>query len=84
MRRIVAAFRQCGAPVVVPTYQDRRGHPILVGRQVFDELLGLSCNAGADSVVRKYRAQTRFVEVEDEGVVIDVDDLESYQRLMRY
>jgi len=84
VRRIVAAFRQCGAPVVVPTYQDRRGHPILVGRQVFDELLGLSCNAGADSVVRKYRAQTRFVEVEDEGVVIDVDDLESYQRLMRY
>jgi len=82
VRRIVAAFRQCGAPVVVPTYHGRRGHPVLIGRQVFDELLALTCNAGADSVVRKYRPQTQIVEVEDEGVVIDVDDAESYRRLM--
>jgi molybdenum cofactor cytidylyltransferase len=84
VRRIVAAFRQCGAPVVVPTYHGRRGHPVLIGGQVFDELLALACNAGADSVVRRYRPQTRIVEVEDEGVVIDVDDPESYRRLMRY
>jgi len=84
VRRIVAAFRQCGAPVVIPTYHGRRGHPVLIGRQVFDELLALACNAGADSVVRRYRPQARFVEVEDEGVVIDVDDPESYRRLMRY
>jgi len=84
VRRIVAAFRQCGAPVVVPTYHARRGHPVLLGRQVFDELLALDCQAGADSVVRKYRPQTQVVEVEDEGVVIDVDDPESYRRLMRY
>jgi molybdenum cofactor cytidylyltransferase len=84
VRRIVAAFRQCGASVVVPTYHARRGHPVLIGRQVFNELLALSCNAGADSVVRKYRPQTQIVEVEDEGVVIDVDDPESYRRLMRY
>ena len=81
VRRIVAAFRQCGAPVVIPTYQGRRGHPVLIARQVFDELLQLASDAGADSVVRRYRPATQFVEVEDEGVVIDVDDPESYQRL---
>jgi len=81
VRRIVATFRQCGAPVVIPTYQGRRGHPVLLGRQVFEELLELACDAGADSVVRKYRPVTHFVEVEDEGVIIDVDDPESYQRL---
>jgi len=32
-------------------------------------------------VVRKYRGATQFVEVEDEGVVTDVDDGESYRRL---
>jgi len=81
VRRIVATFRQSGAPVVIPTYQGRRGHPVLIGRQVFDELLQLASDAGADSVVRRYRPVTQFVEVEDEGVVIDVDDPESYQRL---
>jgi molybdenum cofactor cytidylyltransferase len=82
VRRIVATFRQCGAPVVIPTYQGRRGHPVLIGRQVFDELLGLACDVGADSVVRRYRPATQFVEVEDEGIVIDVDDPESYRRLI--
>jgi len=79
--RLAATFRQSGAPVVIPTYQGRRGHPVLIGRQVFAELLGLASDAGADSVVRKYRAATQFVEVEDEGVVTDVDDRESYRRL---
>jgi len=81
VRRIVATFRQCGAPVVIPSYRGRRGHPVLLGRQVFDELLELASDAGADSVVRRYRPATQFVEVEDEGVVIDVDDPESYRRL---
>jgi molybdenum cofactor cytidylyltransferase len=81
VKRIVATFRQCGAPLVIPTYQGRRGHPVLIGRQVFGELLGLACDAGADSVVRRYRPATQYVEVEDEGIVMDVDDPESYRRL---
>jgi len=82
VRRIVAAFRQSGAPVVIPTYHGRRGHPALIGRQVFEELLALAGDAGADSVVRKYRPATQFVEVEDEGIIMDVDDPEAYQRLI--
>jgi CTP:molybdopterin cytidylyltransferase MocA len=54
---------------------------VLIGRQVFDELLQLASDAGADSVVRKYRPATQFVEVEDEGVLTDVDDPKSYRRL---
>jgi molybdenum cofactor cytidylyltransferase len=81
VRTIVATFQQSGAPVVIPTYQGRRGHPVLIGRQVFAELLELACDAGADSVVRRYRPATQFVAVEDEGIVMDVDDPESYRRL---
>jgi molybdenum cofactor cytidylyltransferase len=81
VRRIVATFRQSGAPVVIPTYQGRRGHPVLIARQVFEDLLELATDAGADSVVRKYRPNTLLVDVADEGIVVDVDDPESYARL---
>ncbi len=77
----MSAFRASGAPVVIPTYHGRRGHPALIARQLFEELLGLTSDAGADSVVRRYRPATQYVEVEDEGVVIDVDDPEDYRRL---
>jgi molybdenum cofactor cytidylyltransferase len=80
-RGIVTAFRESDAPVVIPTYHGRRGHPVLIARRLFDELLGLTGDAGADSVVRRYRPATQYVEVEDEGVVIDVDDPEDYRRL---
>jgi molybdenum cofactor cytidylyltransferase len=82
VRSLVATFRLSGAPVVIPTYRGRRGHPVLIGRQVFGDLLVLASDLGADSVVRKYRPATQFVEVEDEGVVIDVDDQEGYARLV--
>lgn len=82
VKTIVATFQRCGAPVVIPTYHGRRGHPVLIASQLFSELLALTGDAGADSVVRKYRPATRFVEVEDEGIVIDVDDPECYRRLI--
>ena len=82
VRMIASAFRESGAPVVIPTYRGRRGHPVLIGRQLFEEILALTAGAGADSVVRKYRSVTRFVEVEDEGVIIDVDDSDVYRRLI--
>jgi hypothetical protein len=34
----------------------------------------VASDTGADSMVRRYRPATQFVEVEDEGVGIDVDD----------
>ena len=82
VRMMASAFRECAAPVVIPTYHGRRGHPVLIGRHLFEELLALTAGAGADSVVRKYRPVTKFVEVEDEGVITDVDDPESYRRLI--
>jgi molybdenum cofactor cytidylyltransferase len=83
VRGIVAAFRESGAPVVIPTYRGRRGHPVLIGRKLFAELLGLTSDAGADSVVRRYRPATQYLEVDDEGVVIDVDNPEDYRRLTK-
>jgi molybdenum cofactor cytidylyltransferase len=83
VRGIVSAFREGDAPVVIPTYHGRRGHPVLIARRLFEELLGLTRDEGADSVVRRYRPATRYVEIEDEGVVIDVDNPEDYRRLTR-
>lgn len=79
--KLIAVFRTSGAPVAIPTYRDQRGHPVLIGRALFEELLGLPPDAGANTVIRKYRASTQWVEVDDAGVLIDVDDPEAYQKL---
>jgi molybdenum cofactor cytidylyltransferase len=83
VRKLLEGFQHSQAPVVIPTFRGRRGHPVLIARSLFKELLDLRPDSGADSEVRKYREKTLFVEVEDPGVLVDVDDPETYRRLER-
>jgi molybdenum cofactor cytidylyltransferase len=81
VRRLVEVFEKTPAPVVIPTFQNRRGHPVVIARALFKELLSLGTQEGANTVIRKYQGATRFVEVEDHSVLVDVDDQESYRKL---
>ena len=81
IRALLAAFRATASPVVIPAFKGQRGHPVLIGRALFDELLGSNPEAGANTVIRKYRNATQFVEVGDAGILLDVDDPETYRNL---
>ncbi|MBI1983530.1 MAG: nucleotidyltransferase family protein [Acidobacteria bacterium] len=81
VRGLIEAFERSRSPAAIPTFQGRRGHPVLIGRALFFELLSLSPDEGADTVIRKYRDATQFVQVKDEAVLIDVDDPETYRQL---
>jgi len=83
VRSLIENFRTTEPAAVIPTYQDRHGHPVLIGRALFDELKQLGENEGANTVMRKYRNATHFVEVNDPGILLDVDDPEAYRQLTR-
>jgi molybdenum cofactor cytidylyltransferase len=78
VRSLVQDFQESRAPVVIPTFQNRRGHPVLIGRVLFAELLSLSAAEGANTVIRRYGDAARLVEVADPAVLRDIDDPESY------
>ncbi len=81
VRVLVAAFRRSASPIIIPTYHGQRGHPVLMGGALFAELKTLSPGEGANTVVRRYRQATEFVEVQDPGILLDVDDPETYRQL---
>jgi len=83
VKKLMTAFRETNAPAVIPTYKGRHGHPILIGRSLFDKLLSLDWGQGAATVIRAHRESTEFVEVEDESILVDVDSPEDYRRLTR-
>lgn len=80
-RTLIETFRNSKAPVVIPTFEGKRGHPVVLSRALFNELKGLKPEEGANTIVRKYREATQFVEVPDEGILLDVDSPESYRKL---
>jgi CTP:molybdopterin cytidylyltransferase MocA len=55
---------------------------VVISQALFPELLALPPEEPANTVIRKYRDATQFVEVADRGILLDVDDPESYERLV--
>jgi molybdenum cofactor cytidylyltransferase len=78
---LIRAFARTAAPVVIPTYGGRRGHPVLIARPLFEPLLALTADQGANSVIRAWHNRTQLVEVADPGILVDVDDEEAYGAL---
>jgi molybdenum cofactor cytidylyltransferase len=75
--------RQGGEPIVVPSYQARRGHPVIFGRAVFEELLAVPDDQGARAVVRSDPSRVAVVPVDDPAVTEDIDTPEAYMELLR-
>jgi CTP:molybdopterin cytidylyltransferase MocA len=83
VRTVIDAFRQSRAPVVVPTYDGKHGHPTLFARSVWPELLAEPLPEGARTVVHAHRGDLLEVTVDDAGILLDVDTPEDYTRLMK-
>ena len=80
VRSLLAEFASSRAPLVLPTHGERRGHPVVFRRSVFEELLSDDLPQGAKTVVHRHLATATLVPVDDEGSVIDIDDLTDYRR----
>jgi CTP:molybdopterin cytidylyltransferase MocA len=78
---LVQAFRETGAPILLPIYQGRRGHPVCFARALYPELLEVPEEEGARALVRRHRALLREVPVDDPGIHQDVDTPEDLARL---
>ena len=66
-------------PIAYAQHRGRRGHPVGFSAELFSELTGLQGDEGARRLLARYPAQA--VEVDDPGVLIDVDTVEDLQRL---
>lgn len=68
--------------VAVPMYQGMRGHPVGFSTACRESLLNLKGNQGAAPVLRAYQAMNSiaFLELDDIGIVTDVDTVEDLAR----
>ena len=80
VRKLIEMFSRSQAPLVVPTFDGKRGHPVLFGRVLFEELLSDALPEGARTVVHRHLDEAVSIPVDDEGTVIDIDDMTAYRR----
>jgi len=72
IRKVADALR-LGAPLAVPCWQGRRGHPVGFSQVLGPDLAALSGDVGAKAVLQAYLELTRIIDCDDPGILQDID-----------
>ena len=76
--QLIEAFTRTHAPVVVPVFEGRRGHPVIFSAAVFGELLSAPLEVGARFVVRAHRDAIAEVPTDEEGCILNLNDPDTF------
>jgi molybdenum cofactor cytidylyltransferase len=80
VNKMIEGFYESKKLIVVPRYENRRGHPVIFSRDLFPELLEAPLDQGAKTVVHAHREETLEIEAEEKGVIIDIDTPDHYRQ----
>lgn len=81
MRRLFEVHRDSGAKIVAPSYEGRRGNPVLLDRSIFAEAMSLEGDVGCRAIFANHADGMVCIEVDDPAVLADIDTREDYERL---
>jgi CTP:molybdopterin cytidylyltransferase MocA len=71
---LVARFYESGKAIALPTYNGRRGHPVLFSSALYGELLAAPSDKGARAVVWAHAKDVLEAPTDEEGVVLNIND----------
>jgi CTP:molybdopterin cytidylyltransferase MocA len=77
---LVQQFRRSPVPLVLPTYQGKRGHPLLISAALSAEILLTSDPDTLKTVVYRHLEKATMVEVADPSILEDLDTPEDFAR----
>lgn len=77
--RLLGAARTSDALLTLPTHGGKRGHPALFSAPLFPELRDPALEGGARTVVHRHLSDALLVEVDDPGVLMDIDTPSAYE-----
>ncbi|MGB8537508.1 MAG: nucleotidyltransferase family protein [Acidobacteriaceae bacterium] len=81
LRQIIAGYHRSGAQIVIPSHQGKRGNPVLLRRSFFSEVMALEGDTGCRAIFGNHLDAILKVEVEDPGILLDIDNQDDYDRL---
>jgi molybdenum cofactor cytidylyltransferase len=80
VRMVCEAFKETKSNIVVPSYQMKRGHPWLVARPLWEELLKIKSPRSPRDFLNKHRHEIHYVNVDDPNILADLDTPEDYKK----
>jgi len=80
--RAVAEAGETRAPILVPSYGGRRGHPLVLPARLRAEIADLDPGVGLRELLQRRPDEIRHIVVPDETVLLDLDTPEEYRKAL--
>lgn len=79
-RSLALQHRRQPEAILQPRTASRKGHPVLLPQALFREILS---RPSLRDLLRTYEEKTRLIEVEDPGILLDMDTPKDYRTQLR-
>lgn len=80
---LIQTFAQGKRGIIVPSFQRRKGHPVIFHKRYRKELLELEGDVGGRSIIERHPEDVGVVPVRSEGVVKDIDTWKDYEKTVK-
>ena len=80
VRQLIKAYQTGSGSLVVPSFQMRRGHPIIIDQTYWPEILALASDKSLRDVITLHADKIDYIVVETDSVLRDIDTPEEYQQ----
>ncbi len=76
---LIDSYRKSRAKIIIPVYQGKRGHPVLIAMLFRDEIFTLNPEKGLRELIYAHHDDVYEVEVDKPGILKDIDTIEDYK-----
>jgi molybdenum cofactor cytidylyltransferase len=78
INHLIDEFHKSDKGIILPTYKDKRGHPVILAIKYQPELLELKGDIGAREIIKRHPQDVLEVAVDSAGVISDIDTEDDY------
>jgi molybdenum cofactor cytidylyltransferase len=83
VNQVLTGYAEGVGDIVAPSYQMRRGHPILIDRRYWPEIMSLPEDGSLRTIIDQYKNRIGYVTVDTDSVLGDVDTPDEYREERR-
>jgi molybdenum cofactor cytidylyltransferase len=83
IEKVISEFNERSCLIVAPIFNKVIGHPVIFHRSLIPEIINLEGDIGAKKVIEKYKDEACFIEIDDEGVLIDIDTPKDLEEVLK-
>lgn len=78
INHIIDEYHNSGKGILIPVYEKKRGHPLMIDKKYLAEIVNLNQDEGLRSLAQKFHKDVLEIEVNTLSILKDIDTFEEY------